>query len=53
MGKDERITGEKLIRMIQELLKTDDSLDFLAVLNREHLEKLVACIRDRLDRSGK
>jgi hypothetical protein len=45
------MNNDKLIKIIQELLKTDDGLDFLRELKREDLEKLVACIRDRIDRS--
>ena len=40
---------EKLVRIIQELLKTDRDLDFLTELKREDLERLVASIRDRID----
>ena len=46
---DKDLNKEKLVRIIQELLKTDQDLDFLAELKREHLERLVACIRDRID----
>jgi hypothetical protein len=47
------ITKEKLTSIIKELLKTDTDLRFLQELRREDLEKLVACIRDGLDRLGK
>ncbi len=47
------MSGEKLVRIIQDLLKTDHDLDFLKRLKKEDLETLVACIRDRIDRSGK
>ena len=40
---------EKLIKIIRELLKTDQDLDFLKDLKKENLERLVACIRDRID----
>jgi hypothetical protein len=40
---------EKLVRIIRELLKTDQDLDFLKDLKKENLERLVACIRDRID----
>ncbi len=46
---DEDKSRVKLVRIIQELLKTDQDLDFLAELKKEHLERLVACIRDRID----
>jgi hypothetical protein len=42
---------EKLVEIIRGLLKTGDELDFLTELRREDLEKLVASIRDGIDRS--
>jgi len=44
------MTKEKLVEKIRELLKTDIDLDFLLKLKKEEIEKLVACIRDRVDR---
>ncbi len=44
------MTKEKLVEKIKELLKTDNDLDFLLELKKEELERLVACIRDRVDR---
>ncbi len=44
---------ERLVRIIRELLKTGEELDFLAELRKEDLEKLVASIRDGIDRSEK
>ncbi len=44
------MTKEKLVEKIRELLKTDNDLDFLLILRKEELERLVACIRDRVDR---
>jgi hypothetical protein len=46
---DDMINREKLVRIAQELLKTDQDLSFLKDLKKEHLERLVACIRDRVD----
>jgi hypothetical protein len=43
------MTDEELVEKIKELLKTDADLDFLLGLKREELERLVACIRARLD----
>ncbi len=43
------MTKEKLLEKIRELLKTDNDLNFLLELKREELERLVACIRDRVD----
>ena len=47
------ITKEKLANIIKELLKTDADLRFLQELRKEDLEKLIACIRDRIDRFEK
>ena len=43
------MTKEKLIEIIQGLLKTEADLSFLLQLNERQLETLVACIRDRVD----
>ncbi|HUJ68149.1 MAG TPA: DUF3944 domain-containing protein [Syntrophorhabdales bacterium] len=37
------------MRIVQDLLKTDQDLGFLKDLKKEDLERLVACIRDRID----
>jgi len=42
----------KLIDKIEELVKMDNNLDFLLQLEKTQLEKLVACIRDRVDQVG-
>lgn len=42
---------EKLVEKIRELLKTDGDLNFLLILKKEELERLVACIRDRIDQA--
>ena len=42
------MTKDKLVDKIKELLKTD----FLLGLKKEEIEKLVACIRDRVDQVG-
>jgi hypothetical protein len=47
------MTKEKLIEKIKAILETDDDLDFLRGLKKEELEKLLACIRDRLYQAGK
>jgi len=44
------MTKGELLEKIRELLKTDIDLDFLLILKEEELERLVACIRDRVDR---
>ena len=46
------MTKEKLVDKIRELLKTDIDLDFLLELKKGEIEKLVACIRDRVDKVG-
>ena len=46
------MTKDKLVEKIKELLKTDIDLDFLLELKKEKLERLVACIRDRVDQVG-
>jgi hypothetical protein len=43
------MTIDELVKKIEELLKTDADLDFLMVLKKKDLEKLVACIRARVD----
>ena len=44
---------EELVEKIKELLKADNDLDFLLELRREDLEKLLACIRGRVDKVGR
>jgi hypothetical protein len=44
------MTKDKLVDKIKEILKTDNDLAFLLELKKEELERLVACIRDRVDR---
>jgi len=46
------MTKEKLVEKIREILKTDNNLDFLLELKKEEIERLVACIRDRVDQVG-
>ena len=46
------MTNEELVKKVKELLNTDADLDFLMVLKRKDLEKLVACIRGRVDQVG-
>jgi hypothetical protein len=46
------VTNDELVKKIEELLKTDADLDFLLVLRKRDLEKLVACIRRRVDQVG-
>jgi hypothetical protein len=49
----ENMTSERLVKIIRELLRTDASLAFLPELKREDLEKLVACVRARIDQIEK
>lgn len=44
------MTKEKLIEKLKELLATDMDLGFLLNLKKEELERLIASIRDRIDR---
>jgi hypothetical protein len=44
------MTKDKLVDKIKEILRTDNDLDFLLELKKQELERLVACIRDRVDR---
>ena len=46
------MTNEELVKKIEALLNTDADLDFLMVLKKKDLEKLVACIRGMLDLVG-
>jgi len=43
------MTKEKLIEIIQGILKTAADLSFLLQLKNVELETLVACIRDRVE----
>ena len=45
------MTNEELVKKVKELLQTDADLAFLLVLRKKDLEKLVACIRARLDQA--
>jgi len=46
------MTNEELVKKVRELLNTDADLDFLMVLKRKDMEKLVACVRGRVDQVG-
>ncbi len=43
------MTKDELVKKINELLKTDIELNFLLNLKKEEIERLVACIRERVD----
>ena len=47
------MTKEKLVQIIQGLLKTEVDLGFLLQLKKSDLETLVACIRDGVEQVGK
>ena len=47
------MTKEKLIEIIQGILQTDVDLSFLLQLKERELERLIACIRERVDQIGK
>jgi hypothetical protein len=44
-----QIAKDKLIKILQGILKTDSDLSFLLQLKKAELETLVACIRDRIE----
>jgi len=44
------MTKQKLIEILKRLLKTDTDLDFLLQLKKDDLEKLMACIRDQVEK---
>ncbi len=39
----------ELIKIIQKVLETDATLDFLRKLEEKEIETLVACVRDKVD----
>lgn len=45
------MTKEKLIEIMQGILKTDVDLSFLLQLKERELETLIACIRERVDQA--
>ena len=45
------MTKEKLIEIIQRILKTESDLNFLSQLKEPELETLVACIRERVEQA--
>ena len=45
------MTKEKLIEIMQGILKTDVDLSFLLQLKEGQLETLIACIRERVDQT--
>lgn len=46
------MTKEKLIEIMQGILETDVDMRFLLQLKANELEKLIACIRERVDQAG-
>ena len=43
---------QKLLRIIEKLLRAEHELDFLLQIEKGDLERLVVAIRGRLDRNG-
>ena len=43
------MTKDQLVKKINEILKTDIELNFLLNLKTEEIERLIACIRERVD----
>ncbi len=52
-GIPNSMTKEQLIEILQRILKTEADLSFLMQLKKPELETLIACVRDRVDHSGK
>ncbi len=48
---DEGMAKEDLVFILKRLLQTDTYLEFLLQLDEADLRTLIACIRDRIDRS--
>ncbi len=46
--KNTRMNQDELIKLLKRILGAEIDLDFLAKLEPEELELLVACVRDRL-----
>jgi len=46
------MTNQEPVKKINELLNTDNDLDFLLALKNKDLEKLLACIRGRVGQVG-
>jgi uncharacterized protein YjgD (DUF1641 family) len=44
------MTKQELIDLLRKILNTCADLDFLSKLEPGELEKLIACIRDRLEK---
>ena len=44
------MTKGKLVKLLQRLLKTSENLDFLLDLKKEDLERLIALVRERVER---
>jgi len=42
------LTKEQLIKKLEDLLKTRENFDFLLELKKQDIEKLVACVRERV-----
>jgi hypothetical protein len=48
MSRETGRTKKALVDLVKKILKTDINLDFLLKLEREELEILIACIRDKV-----
>ena len=44
---------QKLIEILRGLLLTDIDMSFLLQLKTQEIETLVACVRERVDQTGK
>jgi hypothetical protein len=43
------MTKEDLVDLLRKILSTDADLDFLSDLGQRELERLIACIRGRIE----
>jgi len=50
---EEILTKDRLIEIVRGLLQTNLDLGFLLKMDQTELETLVACIRERVDRTCK
>jgi hypothetical protein len=47
------MTKEDLLAIINKLLRTECSLNFLRALNEDDVRTLIVCIRDRLEQESR
>ena len=47
------MTKKDLVDLLRKILDTDADLDFMSDLGERELERLIACIRDRIEQEKK